>query len=214
MASQDPVPYVTSELYPLVKTRGLGDDNAPNRPLLGIVLRLTWQKGIDRIIDLAPDWLRAGAQLAGVGTGDEALQKALSAMAIRYAGQVGVHIGYDETFSHLMETGLELFLMPSRFEPCGLNQMYAMRYGTPPVVSRTGGLADTVVNERDGASATGFVSDDVALDHTVRHAIGVWRDNKRWRALQNNAVSQDFGWESPAAQHRELYQNLSAMGQR
>ena len=103
--------------------------------------RLTWQKGIDLVAECAPQWLAQGIQIAIVGTGEQALEARLKKLAEQFPGQMSVFIGYDEPLSHLMEAGLDMFLMPSRFEPCGLNQMYSMAYGTPPVVRRTGGAS-------------------------------------------------------------------------
>lgn len=194
-----------------------GLDAGTDGPLLGFVSRLTGQKGIDLILEAAPGWLEAGAQLAVIGTGDARLEAGLRQLAQRFPGRAGVHIGYDETLSHLMEGGLDAFLMPSRFEPCGLNQMYSMRYGALPVVTPTGGLADTVVDERVGKGATGFVCDDVslaALEDAVRRALAVWQTPRRWREMQRTGMQRDFGWSKAAGRYAELYARLRALGSR
>ena len=188
-----------------------------DQPLLGSVSRLTWQKGIDLVAECAPQWLAQGLQIAIVGTGEQALEARLKQLAEQFPGQMSVFIGYDEPLSHLMEAGLDMFLMPSRFEPCGLNQMYSMAYGTPPVVRRTGGLADTVVDERSAEIATGFVFDQghaSDLDLTVQHAVSVWHNPPRWHALQMNAMAADFSWPKSALAYQNLYAELRGRGPR
>ena len=188
-----------------------------DQPLAGVVSRLTWQKGIDLVAECAPRWLAQGIQVAIVGTGEQALEARLRGLAERFPGQMGVFIGYDEPLSHLMEAGLDMFLMPSRFEPCGLNQMYSMAYGTPPVVRKTGGLADSVVDERSGEVATGFVFDQgyaSDLDQTMQHAVSIWQDPSRWRALQRYGMAADFSWPKSALAYKTLYAELRNRGPR
>jgi starch synthase len=187
------------------------------QPLVGLVSRLTWQKGTDLIAQCAPCWLERGVQLAIIGTGDHALEHRLTDLAKRYPGDIGVHIGYDEPLSHLMEAGLDMFLMPSRFEPCGLNQMYSMRYGTLPLVRATGGLADTVVDESSGPDATGFVFNDASpksLDETMARALEVWTNTKRWSKLMTNGMKRDFSWTAAAERYKSLYSGLTEQGPR
>jgi starch synthase len=190
-------------------------------PLLGMVTRLTEQKGIDLVLEALPALRELGTQLAILGTGSATFERALAEVAAAHPGQVAFRNSYDERLAHLIEAGADLFLMPSRFEPCGLNQMYSMAYGTPPVVHRTGGLGDTV---RDAgpvaaaasgaaASGTGFVFDRPladALVAAVRNAIEWWRQPAAWRALQASAMRQDFSWAASSSAYVELYRRILA----
>jgi starch synthase len=186
-------------------------------PLLGVVSRLIEQKGIDLVVSAADALLELPAQLIVLGTGDEALENALAALAARAPGMVAFVRGFDEALSHEIEAGADIFLMPSRFEPCGLNQMYSQRYGTPPVVRRTGGLADSVVDcsaqtLRDG-SATGFVFQEPSAESlmdAVHRAHAAWRDPRTWRALQRNGMARDFGWREAALGYCDLYRAAAA----
>jgi starch synthase len=174
-------------------------------PLFGLVSRLTHQKGID-ILAEAIDGIEAlGAQLAIVGAGDREMVGGLKAAAERHPGKVGLFVGFDEALAHLVEAGSDAFLMPSRFEPCGMNQMYSQRYGTPPVVSRTGGLVDTVSED------TGFLMDEVSVDglvDAVGRAMAAWMDPKRWKRLQGLGMMRDFGWEAAARQYHAIYERI------
>ncbi|MDD5296124.1 MAG: glycogen synthase GlgA [Rhodocyclaceae bacterium] len=188
----------------------------PEKPLLGVVSRLTHQKGLDWVAAVGEQLVQAGMQLAVLGSGDKGLQGAFSDLAQRYPDSVGVRIGYDEGLSHQIEAGADIFLMPSRFEPCGLNQMYSLRYGTPPLVRPTGGLADTVTDCNDATlangSATGFVmpgADAEALLSTVYRAVARWRDKDGWRALQRNGMARDFSWTRAAQSYLALYRQLA-----
>ncbi len=192
----------------------LGLPNAPNSVLFGHIGRLVPQKGVDLIIDILPTLMaQPGTQLVVLGSGDANLEAALRTATREYPDRVAAHIGYDEGLAHLMEAGSDVFLMPSRFEPCGLNQMYSLRYGTVPVVHKTGGLADTVVDASSRAlldgSATGFVFDhpdsdglwwavDRALE--LRRRPSVW-----WEKLVRSCMRQDNGWHVSAERYRELY---------
>ncbi len=177
-------------------------------PLLGMVGRLTHQKGIDLVLAVADDLLQLPAQLAVLGKGDRAHEHALKALAARYPGQVAVATGFNEELAHLIEAGADVFLMPSRFEPCGLNQMYSQRYGTPPVAHATGGLSDTVI---DGE--TGFLFDRperAALLSAVGRALAARRDAPRWRAIQRAGMARDFSWAEPARRYADLYLRLAS----
>lgn len=182
-------------------------------PLFGLVGRLVGQKGIDLVIEALPDLLERGAQIVILGSGEKRFEKALLALAEQHPGQIGVHIGYDETLAHRIEAGADIFLMPSRFEPCGLNQLYSLRYGTLPMVRRTGGLADTVVDSNDqnlaDGSATGFVfnhPNSAELIVTINRAITLYRDNpKGWQQVMKTGMNKDFSWERSAARYGELY---------
>jgi starch synthase len=186
-------------------------------PLFGVVSRLIEQKGSDLVVSAADALLQLPAQLIVLGTGDEELENALAALATRAPGMVAFVRGFDEALSHGIEAGADIFLMPSRFEPCGLNQMYSQRYGTPPVVRRTGGLADSVVDcsaqtLRDG-SATGFVFQEPnveSLMDAMRRAHAAWRDPETWRVLQRNGMARDFDWREAALRYCDLYRAAAA----
>lgn len=182
-------------------------------PLVGFVGRLVCQKGIDLVLDILPDLLKEStANFIFVGTGNKEYETALYKYAKQYPDRVWVHIGYSESLAHQVEAGADLFLMPSRFEPCGLNQMYSLAYGTPPVVHNTGGLADTVVNATDEnlkkGVATGFVFYDPshhALKSTLLHALYLFGKKRTWQKLQKTGMEQSLGWENSAKQYIELY---------
>ena len=186
-------------------------------PLLGVIGRFTHQKGFDVIIDAAADLLRMPAQLAVLGTGDVKLQDAFVALARANTGRVAVQVGYDEGLAHQIEAGADIFLMPSRFEPCGLNQMYSQRYGTIPVVHDTGGLHDSVgdVTAETSAdkTATGFLFAPISrggLTAAVKRAVAAYHDKKGWRQLQKNAMARDFSWDASAQHYVALYESLTA----
>jgi len=175
----------------------------PALPLLGAVCRLTQQKGVDLIAAAAEEIVNLPAQLCILGRGERELEDALAALAARHPQVIAAAIGFNEDLAHLIEAGADLFLMPSRFEPCGLNQMYSQRYGTPPVARATGGLADTVA---DGE--TGFLFDraeSAALVEAVRRGVAAYRDERRWREIQRRGMSRDFSWSGPARQYADLY---------
>lgn len=186
-------------------------------PIFTVVSRLTWQKGMDVLADVADDIVAMGAQLAVLGSGDPELEDALLAAAARHPGHIGVIIGYDEPLSHLMQAGGDALLVPSRFEPCGLTQLYGLRYGNVPVVARTGGLADTIIDANEAASAarvaTGFqfapVTPD-ALREALRRAIRAHAEPKIWARLQSQGMDADVSWERSAARYAKLYADLLA----
>jgi starch synthase len=194
----------------------LGLAEGASIPLLGLVSRFTEQKGVDLIAEIAEEIAALPAQLALLGTGDKALERNLARMAARHPGQFAVTVGFDEELAHLIEAGSDIFLMPSRFEPCGLNQMYSLRYGTPPIVHATGGLADTVVDctkeSLSDGSANGFAFGQPsaqALLGAVRRAVSAWNDTLLWRKLQENGMKRDFGWARTAGRYRALYEELA-----
>ncbi len=177
-------------------------------PLFGLVSRLTAQKGVDLLLAALPALLRSGAQLLVLGSGERELEEALQAAARAHPGRVVVRIGYDEALAHRLIAGSDLILVPSRFEPCGLTQMYGLRYGTLPLVRRVGGLADTVFDADDVVRATGFVFDEAtpdALANAVARAADVYRTPEMWRTIMRRAMAQDFSWESSAASYLALY---------
>lgn len=184
----------------------------PGTMLFGLVSRLTEQKGIDLIVQAAPALVRQGGQLAVLGKGDAGLEAALLELAAHYPGQVHVTLGFDEGLAHLIEAGADCFLMPSRFEPCGLNQLYSLAYGTPPLVHATGGLADSVVDEQaDPLNATGFVfapATAEALGATIARAMAVHRVPPAWDRLVERGMRQVVDWSASARQYEALYREL------
>lgn len=189
-----------------------GLDDAPQRPLVAVVGRLTAQKGLDVLLDAIADPALADLQLLVLGTGESSLEQAFSALAARHPGRIAACIRFDEALSHRVFGGADAIVVPSRFEPCGLTQLYGLRYGTLPIVRRVGGLADTVVDESAGATGTGFVFEAPhahALRDTLRRAIDVYQQQPaRWAALMQRGMAQEVSWAGPAQRYRELYQQL------
>ena len=186
-------------------------------PLVAIISRITYQKGSDLVLGVMHDLVREGVQFALLGTGDAAIEQAFVNLAERHPGRIAVTIGYAEDLSHRMEAGADMFLMPSRYEPCGLNQMYSQRYGTPPIAHATGGLADTIVNATPAhlatGDATGFLFREMthpACAETVRRAVKLYRDTPVWRQLQTAGMQRDFSWQKSAAAYLKLYRSLIA----
>jgi starch synthase len=183
-------------------------------PLLGVVSRLTDQKGLDMLLACAESLITEhGCQLALLGSGDASLEQGFRDLAQHFPGQVSVTIGYQEALSHQIMAGCDIFIMPSRFEPCGLNQMYGLRYGTPPVVTHTGGLADSVQDSNEASlnnkTATGFVMQTAEIGQLVSavgRALGYYRDEKTWRQIQENGMRQDLGWTKSAQAYMAMYQ--------
>ncbi len=185
-------------------------------PLFGFIGRLVEQKGIDLLVAALPGLLSSGYPFVVLGSGDPALERKLKEIARAHPGQIHVRIGYDEQMSHQIEAAADVFVMPSRFEPCGLNQMYSMRYGTVPIVSQTGGLADTVVpatpKNLSVNIATGFVFSEFtadALTKAVDQSVALFRDAQQWRALMQCGMNTDFSWTHSARAYLELYQTPS-----
>jgi starch synthase len=190
----------------------LGLEKRADLPLLAVVSRLTGQKGLDLLLDVAPQVFQLPAQLVVLGSGTPTLEHGWTALARKHHGQCAVTIGFDEALAHRIEAGADIFLMPSRFEPCGLNQMYSLRYGTPPVVRATGGLADTVIDAADEKHGNGFVFGPAtaeALLEALQRATTVWRDPARWRRLQTRGMARKSGWEHAARHYGELYRRLA-----
>jgi len=187
-----------------------------NAPLFGAVTRLSPQKGLDLLLAALPEFIAEGGRLALLGSGDADLESGFAAAAADYPGQVGLVIGYDEALSHLIMAGADVILVPSRFEPCGLTQLYALRYGALPLVRRTGGLADTVVDANAvtlaEGSATGFVFDGEtpeALLKAANRAVALYADRASWQRVMQQAMSCDFSWGAAARQYEELYIGLT-----
>lgn len=183
-------------------------------PLLGFIGRLVEQKGVDLITAILDDlFTTTDAMMIILGSGHMLYETELLALADKYPTRLHVHIGYSEALAHQVEAGCDLFIMPSRFEPCGLNQMYSLRYGTPPVVNNTGGLADTVINTTaktlKNKSANGFVISDAnaeALLSTIKRALTVYKKPKQWQQVCETAMRQELGWEASAKKYQALYQ--------
>ena len=195
--------------------RELGLAVEPDAALFGVVSRLSAQKGLDLVLSALPALLAGGAQLALQGTGDPVLETAFKAAAAAYPGRVAVRIGYDEAFAHRLIGGADLILVPSRFEPCGLTQLYGLRYGCLPLVRRVGGLADTVVDADEEAlrlgNATGFSfgpDTPAALEQAIARALALYRDPPRWLSVMRSAMARDFSWASAAEQYIALYRRL------
>jgi starch synthase len=187
----------------------------PDAPLLGLVSRLTSQKGLDLVLSVLPEIIRMGGQLVVQGTGEAALEAAFRIAADAHPGRVGVLLGYDETGAHRLMAGADMILVPSRFEPCGLTQMYGLRYGTVPIVRRVGGLADTVhdVGRGDAAAApgNGFVFDRAqpeALRDAIARAFEQYRQPQAWTQLMQLGMAENLSWDVPAKQYMALYERL------
>jgi starch synthase len=192
------------------------DENADSL-LIGVISRLTSQKGLDMLLDQIDHLVASGMQLAVLGSGDPALEQAFSAAAEWHLGSVGCIIGYDEELAHLIEAGSDALLVPSRFEPCGLTQLYALRYGSVPVVSRVGGLADSVIDANEAALAAGVATGiqfwpptPEALGLALDRLLELWRDRPAWERVQRNGMAADVSWRGPAARYVALYQSILA----
>lgn len=186
-------------------------------PLLGVVSRLTHQKGLDMLATISHQLLESGCQLAVLGSGETVLEHQYQALMQQYPGQVSVSIGYNEPLSHRIMAGTDIFVMPSRFEPCGLNQMYGLRYGTIPVVSNVGGLADSVTGGKITSETevpekmTGFVmpqNNPWTLLVTLRQAMKMFANSGQWQQLQIQAMRQDVSWETRAERYQKLYETV------
>ena len=180
------------------------------RPLIGVVSRFVDQKGFDLMADTAAELMKEDLALVALGNGEAKYEKLFQELAKKYPSRVGVKIAYDNTIAHKIEAGADMFLMPSRYEPCGLNQIYSLRYGTIPIVRATGGLDDTVepFNAKTG-KGTGFKFEayqGAALIKCVREALAAYRNLEQRRALQTNGMAKDFSWKASAAEYVKLYE--------
>jgi starch synthase len=180
--------------------------------LLGVVSRLTDQKGIDLLLDAVDAIVQLPAQIVIVGAGDKVLEGRLRSLADRHPGNSAAFVGFDERLAHLVEAGADAFVMPSRFEPCGMNQMYSQRYGTPPIVHATGGLVDSVVDctpaTMTSGTATGFMFDAPSVGSllgAIGRCVAAFRQRATWQALQRNGMARDFGWDRAAKEYAMLY---------
>ena len=209
-----PAPYDASDLTgkqaakrELLTRYGLPPgDGAVGRPVVGMISRMVDQKGFDLIASIAPELPRLDASWVVLGTGEARYQDLWRDLAARFPDRVGARIGFDEGLAHLIEAGSDMFLMPSRFEPCGLNQMYSLRYGTVPIVRAVGGLADTVTDGK-----LGFVFGEyspVALLEALQRALTTFRNKRKWRALQAAGMKQDHSWDRSAGEYVKIYERL------
>jgi starch synthase len=182
-------------------------------PVIGMVSRLAGQKGFDILCESLDGIFDMGAVLVILGTGEDLFQKALSAAREESPDSLGLKVAYDESLAHKIYAGSDMFLIPSRYEPCGLTQMYSLRYGTVPVVRATGGLDDTIQEYDPSRSAgNGFKFQEyssAALLSSLQKAMGVYRQKDRWRGLVQKAMACDFSWEVSAREYLRLYQKLS-----
>jgi starch synthase len=192
-------------------------DSSDEAPLLGVISRLSWQKGLDLLLEAIPTILGEGMQLALLGSGDRDLQDRYQAAARANPGRIGVLIGYDEILAHLIQAGSDALIVPSRFEPCGLTQLCALRYGAVPIVSRVGGLEDTIVDSGEAGmsdrDATGFKFAPVtaeALTGALRKANAAFHNKATWRRLQLNGLATDVSWRNRAGDYAALYRDLMA----
>ncbi|MDP3088928.1 MAG: glycogen synthase GlgA [Methylotenera sp.] len=185
-------------------------------PLLGVVSRLTHQKGLDMLAPILQELIDSGCQLALLGSGEIALENAFRNLEINNPGKISITIGYNEPLSHQIMAGCDIFIMPSRFEPCGLNQLYGLAYGTPPVVNATGGLADSVIDTNivtfKNKTANGFVMSEASPDsllHCIRQALNVFNnDPVAWQQIQKNGMTQNLSWDKSALEYLSAYQAL------
>jgi starch synthase len=187
-----------------------------NAPLLGVVSRLTHQKGLDMLVPIMQKLVDSGCQLALLGSGDWALENAFRHIANDNPHKVSVTIGYNEELSHQIMAGADMFIMPSRFEPCGLNQLYGLAYGTPPIVNATGGLADSVIDTNiitfKNKTANGFVMSEASpasLLSCIKHALNIFNnDKKSWQQIQKNGMKQNLSWDKSALEYLDEYKKL------
>ncbi len=185
-------------------------------PVFTVISRLTWQKGMDVLLEVLDHLVGIGGRLALLGSGDKAIEAGLHEAAARHPGKIGLHIGYDEALSHRLQAGADAILVPSRFEPCGLTQLYGLAYGCVPVVARTGGLSDTVIDANPAALAAG-VATGVQFDgvhyHSLRAAIdramALYNQPEQWRRLQQNGMKADFSWDASGRAYANLYRELT-----
>ncbi|ESY71526.1 glycogen synthase [Mesorhizobium sp. LNHC252B00] len=211
--------YTASTLKARAPNRAAVEDRfsleRDDSPIVCVVSRLTWQKGMDILATAVDGVVATGARLAILGSGDAGLEGTLLAAAARHRGRIGVVVGYDEGLSHIMQGGCDAIVIPSRFEPCGLTQLYGLRYGSVPVVARTGGLADTVIDANEAAIsagvATGFQfapNNGGALLHAIRRLVDAHASPVVWESLQRQGMKADVSWDKSAEKYFELYRSL------
>ena len=192
-------------------------DADPGQLVVGIVSRLSWQKGLDLLLEALPRLIARGVQFVVLGSGDADLENGFVAAVAQFPGRIGVYIGYDETAAHLVQAGSDVVLVPSRFEPCGLTQLCALRYGAIPVVARVGGLADTVIDANEMALAAGVATGlqfappaSDTLEAAIVRAAALFDTPAQWERMQRNAMSSDVSWGRSAREYARLYRLLVA----
>jgi starch synthase len=190
-------------------------DPDPEAPLFGVVSRLSWQKGLDLLLQALPALLAQGGQLALLGSGEPGLEEGFRAAMAAHPGRIGCVIGYDEALAHQVQAGADVIVVPSRFEPCGLTQLCALRYGAVPLVARVGGLVDTVIDASPMALASGAATgvqfapvETAALEIALRRTADLYRRPAVWRKLQRAGMAVDVSWSAPAQLYAELYAGL------
>ena len=187
-----------------------------NVPLIGLISRLADQKGFDLIDVTADDIFALDIQMVVLGTGDKKYHDLLLKLETRYPDKLKAMLTYDNEMAHWIEAGADMFLMPSRYEPCGLNQLYSLKYGTPPIVRATGGLADTITDfDPSTGRGTGFVFeayDPEEMLRTIKRATGQFADKRRWRSIMKEGMKRDFSWKSSAAKYIDLYHRALTKG--
>ncbi len=203
-----------------VLQRRMGIAETPDAPLFGVISRLTSQKGLDLVLEALPRLVEHGAQLALLGSGERILETGYVAAARAHPMQIAARIGYDEGLAHLIQAGVDFLLVPSRFEPCGLTQLCALRYGAVPIVARVGGLADTIIDANAAAIAAGVATgilfsppDLESLEHALGRAFALYRDADAMRRLRLNGLKADVSWDAPAARYIETYRAALAEAQ-
>jgi starch synthase len=213
-SATDPAPRAANKAA-LQARFGLAPD--PDAPLVAFVGRLAWQKGADLLLDAAPALMQGGAQLALLGSGEAPLEHACRGFAAAHQDRAGTIIGFDEGLARLVYGGADMLVVPSRFEPCGLAQLAALRYGAVPVVARTGGLGDTVIDASPMALAAGSATGVQvapgradALAAGLRRALALFRDAPTWRAIQANGMATDVSWGPSAARYAALLRGLAS----
>jgi len=213
-----PSRFAATNLAPRAKNKRalqqkFGLHGTDEKMLLGVISRLTWQKGLDLLLPCLDELESLNAQLVILGTGERALEDGFRAAAAQNPKNIGCVIGYDEPLAHLMQAGIDALIIPSRFEPCGLTQLCALRYGALPIVARTGGLADTVIDANEAALAngagTGLQFGPGHLRPALRRAAALWRQPEIWRKLQQNAIASDVSWQQPAKKYAEILRQVS-----
>ena len=180
-------------------------------PLIGMISRLADQKGFDILIEIFDEMMKMNVQFILLGTGEKKIQDQIEKLQKKYPKRVGINLKFDDTLAHMIEAGADMFLMPSKYEPCGLNQLYSLRYGTVPIVRATGGLDDTIDDVDDSQRGTGFKFqkyDGKDLLKAIHHAVKLYGDKAAWQKIQRNGMAKDFSWESSAKQYVALYRKL------
>lgn len=193
----------------LIQLMGL-DPGLRTRPVLGFIGRLRGQKGIDLLLDIMDELMDENVGVVVLGEGKPAHEARLLDLMEKYPGRLCAHVGYTEELAHQIQAGADIFLMPSRYEPCGLTQLYSLRYGTPPVATNVGGLSDTIVSHPLPGS-TGFTFSESTPESfliAIRKALSAWRNTMVWHTIQTNGMRADFSWERSAQQYMQLYASL------